>query len=317
MKNIKISKCLSCLVITLIISSSCHLFAQNKIYAFLDSSKYKVLEVRPSATNSAITQWDSTHVVYYNPKITNNKLLLWMTGTGGTGKHIPRAFFNTALEQGYRIIALSFISRPAIAAICKGDNLKDNIDCAADFRRRRIYGDNDYSMIPDEPHDAIIPRFVKLLQYLSKTDPEANWQQYLKKGMDEPRWSKIALSGQSQGGGMSQFIGQYEKVARIISFSGGWDYSNSEKKEIANWYYRDNVTPLERCYAAYSVNEYAAITIGKINTALKIPNKNVFALDKPIRDEKLLHIGGNPYHGEALKNPAYKEVWIKMLGSGN
>jgi len=177
MKKIKISKRLSFLVMTLFISSLCQLYAQKKVYNFLDSSKYKVLEVHPSATNNAITRWDSVHVIYYNPKITNNKLLLWLTGSGGTGINIPRDYFKTALEQGYRIIALSYFSRPSVAAIARGNNLKKNKDCAADFRRRRIYGDNNFTMIPDQPQDAIIPRFVKLLQYLSKTDPDANWQQ--------------------------------------------------------------------------------------------------------------------------------------------
>jgi hypothetical protein len=220
------------------------------------------------------------------------------------------------LEQGYRIIALSYISVPAVVEVCRENNLKQNTDCAAKFRRRRIYGGNIFPMIPDRPQDAIIPRFVNLLQYLSRTDPEGNLQQYLENGMDKPRWTKIAVSGQSQGGGMAQFIAKYENTARIISFSGGWDYSDSENEKIADWNFRENITPPDKCYAAYNVNELAANSMREINEALKIPECNSFALDKPIQDATLLKNHRNPYHGDGLRNPLYKDVWIKMLGSG-
>lgn len=291
------------------------LSAQTNRYHFLDSTIYRVLQVNPSVTNSAITNWDTAHVVYYNPSISNNKVLLWLTGTTGTTNNIPEGYFKTALEQGYRIIALSFISVPAVSRICRGGILNNNSDCAADFRRRRIYGDNDFSMIPDQPQDAIIPRLVKLLQYLITTDPNGSWQQYLDKGMSQPQWIKIAISGQSQGGGMGQFIAQYENIDRVISFSGGWDYSNSADRKIADWYFRESVTPLEKWYATYNINENVANSIKEICIALNIPPDNVFALDKPLRDINLSGLS-NPYHGDGLKNPAYKEVWLEMLGSG-
>ncbi len=303
------------ILFVIIFSSAGKLAAQTDVFQFLDNTTYKIIEVHPSSTDPAITYWDTAHVAYYDPAISNNKLMLWLTGTNGTTYNIPRDFFVTALEQGYRIIALSFISVPAVARICRGDFLDNNTDCAAEFRRMRIYGDNGFSMIPDQPQDAIIPRFVKLLQYLSKTDPDGNWQQYLDEGTNKPQWSKIAISGQSQGGGMGQFIAQYENIASVISFSGGWDYSNSAKK-IADWYFNENVTPLENWYATYNTNENAANSIKEICIALKIPPDQVFALDKPLRNDSSLAGKSNPYHGDGLHNSAYRPVWIEMLGSG-
>ncbi len=304
------------ILFAVIFSSTGKLVAQTDIFQFLDSTPYKIIEVHPSSTDPEITYWDTAHVAYYDPAISNNKLMLWLTGTNGTTSNIPRDFFVTALEQGYRIIALSFISVPAVASICRGAYLDNNSDCAAEFRRRRIYGDNDFSMIPDQPHDAIIPRFVKLLQYLSGADPDANWQLYLDEGMNKPQWSKIVISGQSQGGGMGQYIAQYEKLDRVISFSGGWDYSNSDSKKIADWYFNENVTPMEKWYATYNVNENTANIIKEICIALQIPSAQVFALDKPLRDNSSLAGKSNPYHGDGLHNSAYRPVWIEMLGSG-
>jgi hypothetical protein len=48
--------------------------------------------------------------------------------------------------------------------------------------------------------------------------------------------------------------------------------------------------------------------------ALKIPTGHVFALDKPLANTN--SSSDNPYHGDGVKNPAYKQIWLTMLGSG-
>lgn len=220
------------------------------------------------------------------------------------------------MEQGYRIIALSFISSPGVSQVCKGSYLSKNVDCAAEFRRKRIYGDNTFLPIPDQYQDAIIPRLTKLLQYLSKNDKDGAWSQYLNENTGNPVWSKIAIVGQSQGGGMSEFIAQHESVARIISFSGGWDYSDSKKKKIAGWYSQKLVTSPQNVFATYHVKEVAAKELAEICTELHIPAENVFALDQPMDQPTNNRTPPNPYHVEGVKNPVYKPIWIKMLGSG-
>jgi hypothetical protein len=155
-----------------------------------------------------------------------------------------------------------------------------------------------------------------LLQYLSKYDESGNWSQYLEKGMTRPNWSKIAIAGQSQGGGMGQFIAQHENVYRVISFSGGWDYSNSADKMIAGWYFNKNLTPMENWFATYNINESAANSLKDICIALKIPSDHIFALDKPLGNAAAASANPNPYHGDGIRNTAYQEIWITMLGSG-
>lgn len=279
----------------------------------IDSGNYKTLRIKPSEADPNVRNWDSVHVVYYDRAIKNSKILLWLTGTNGSTNHLPQSFFKTALDQGYRIIALSFISTPGVSQVCVGNKLNEDVNCAAEFRRKRIYGDQVFSSIPDQYQDAIIPRLIKLLQYLSKNDKEGGWSQYLDQNMDKPVWSKIAISGQSQGGGMAEFIAQHESVARVLSFSGGWDYSNSKMKKIAGWYSQRSITPPENFFATYHVQEAAAIQLAEISKALHIPTDHVFALDQPLQKQKK---GNNPFHSEGIANPVYKTIWIKMLGSG-
>lgn len=293
-----------------------NLTAQNNAVPFIDSVQYKILKVKPSVTNTSIQKWDTTHVVYYDPSIKSNKILLWLAGTNGTPLNIPIELFKTALSQGYRVIALSYITIPAVSQVCVGDVLDNNINCAELFRRKRIYGDGSFSLIKDQPQDAIIPRLVKLLQWLSKNDAQGNWSNYLNTDGSKPNWKNIAVSGQSQGGGMSEFIAQQESVARVVSFSGGWDYANSKEKKIANWYFNKSATPKEKWFATYNINELAAKQLSEICTSLQIPSQQIFALDKPLLNSNTSTENQNPYHGDGIRNIAYKPIWIKMLGSG-
>lgn len=284
--------------------------------AFIDSTQYKVLRVKPSATDPAIHTWDTTHVVMYDATLKTNKILLFLAGTNGTPDHIPADFLNTALGQGYRVIALSYITAPGISQVCVGNVLDTDIDCAAEFRRWRIYGDHEFSRIRDESQDAIVPRFVHLLRWLASHDPSGDWQQYLTPDGSRPQWTRIAVAGQSQGGGMAEFLGQDEVLDRVISFSGGWDYSNSREKQMAGWYSRPAVTQLQNWYVTYNVREAAADQLQRICAALHIPDGHVFALDKPLLHAPPAGRRGNPYHPDGIHNPAYRSIWIEMLGSG-
>jgi len=277
--------------------------------AFAGDSTLTKFEIRPSATDTTIRNCgQALHLVVYNKSAKQGKLLLFMTGTGGIANKGPKDFFHTVVEQGYRLISISFIDTPAVAQVCHGDTIVKDSNCADEFRMRRMYGkDLDFNHINDGPHDAIVYRFVKLLQYLIKTDKDGNWGKYLDDN-GNPKWSEIAVSGQSQGGGMAQYLGKHEMVYRVISFSGGWDFSGKDR--IAHWYFSSNITPPDAWYGTYNVKEDAASLILQSYNALKIPKSHIYGLDLPVRD-------GRKAHTEGIGNPAYKQTWIEMLGKGN
>lgn len=297
-------------------SAALSLHAQSRPVPSVDTVKHRKVSVKPSETNSAIHAWDTTHVVYYDPSVRANKVLLWLAGTNGTPLSVPAELFNTALAQGYRIIALSYITVPAVSQVCVGQTLAADIHCAETFRRRRIYGDVAFPAIPDQAVDAIIPRFTALLTWLARNDAGGNWSSYLNPDGAKPNWQRIAIAGQSQGGGMAEFIAQQESIARMISFSGGWDYSDSREKKIAAWYSRPSATSPEKWFATYNVNEVAARQLGEICTALRIPAGQIFALDEPLLNPAAATTNNNPYHGDGIRNTAYRPIWVQMLGSG-
>jgi len=278
-------------------------FAQNNSL-FPESNV--VLKITPSQTDSRIKNADTPHFIAYNPTMEKGKLLLFIPGTNGIALRGPMNLFATAIDQGYAVINLSYINTPAIARICKGENLEANSNCAADFRNWRVYGNTKFDLVEDAPYDAIVNRLTKLLMYLAVNDKQGDWNRFLDNG--QPKWSEIALAGQSQGGGMSAFIAKTNLVARVIDFSGGWDYS--AKNKIAAWYSKKSKTPLDRWYGTYHVEEPTAATIVKTYQAMNIPENNIYAFDLEVPKGKRAHSNG-------VRNVGYKEKWIELLGTGN
>jgi hypothetical protein len=267
------------------------------------NDRYTMLRVAPSATDSRIASGEPEHVVIYDRSAKPGNVLLFMPGTGG--KPQVTRFLAEAVDHGYRVVNLSYVDIPAVAQTCNGEGLRSNPDCAQQFRERRVYGDGN-APIQDQPQDAIVNRFTKLLVYLVTNDPQGNWAQYLENGA--PVWRRVAVAGQSQGGGMAEFIAQRQPVARVIIFSGGWDRSSS--REIAHWYYRKSVTPTDRWFGTYNVAEPMAQVIEASYEALGIPAAQQFSLDKPTQ-------AGVEAHADGISNPAYRAVWDRMLSSGN
>ncbi|MCK0160549.1 BPSS1187 family protein [Allomuricauda sp. F6463D] len=292
------------LILTILILSNC-VFAIAQ-----DSNRFPepnvVLEIEPSNTDSRIENADTPHFVAYNPSNKQGKLLLFTPGTNGIALRGPKDFFNTAVHQGYSVINLSYINTPAIARICKGEALIENSDCAEEFRNRRVYGDTTFTLIDDKPYDAIVNRLTKLLEYLSVNDRNLDWSRYLENGA--PKWSEIALAGQSQGGGMSAFIAKTHLVARVIDFSGGWDYS--AKNKIAKWYFKTSKTPVDRWYGTYHAEEPTATTIIETYKAMHIPEDHIYAFDLEVPNGKRAHSNG-------IRNIRYRDQWIELLGKGN
>lgn len=263
-------------------------------------------KIKPSATDSTITATDVAHWVRYDSIVSNNKIFLFLPGTNGIPERGPKKLFDAAIEHGYKVINLSYINKPAVAGICRGENLVNDSKCAEKFRTQRVFGTQVTPLIPDEAQDAIIPRFTKLLQFLVEYDKNGNWETYLEEGV--PNWNKIVVSGQSQGGGMSAFIAKKKLVHRVVSFSGGWDYS--AKGMIADWYAYESVTPADRWYATYHSKEPKAKTIEQTVQAMGIPAEHIYALQKEVRE-------GKRAHGEAIRNTKYKELWKTLLKTEN
>lgn len=266
---------------------------------------YRRFEVKPSMTDKTIRNADVPHLVMYDTLGKQGKLMVYLNGTGGISVSGPEDYYETVVERGYRLISLSYINEPSAAEVCNGVNGEWDCDCADEFHLKRVYGLGVFNKIRDEPQDAIINRLVKLIEYLEVNDRGGNWGYYLNYG--KLRWSEIAFSGHSQGGGMAEFIAKHDKVYKVISFSGGWDVGSNGR--VATWYATPNETPADAWYGTYNMREPTGDLLLMQYEAIGIPKKHIYALDLPVAKEKA--------HTDGIKNIRYKWLWEKMLGKGN
>jgi hypothetical protein len=214
---------------------------------------------------------------------------------------------NTAIKQGYRAISLSYPNIPAVAQVCVGSG--DRL-CAAKFRQKRVFGSNETWDITGTPADSIVNRLTKLLQYLAATDKNSRWDEYL--SGDQPRWNRIAVGGQSQGGGMAAFLAKKRVVARVVTFSGGWDNRGQpgpvRPADVAAWYSTPAATPAGRWFGTYHEQEEHAAAIARTYDALGIPKGNVVVFRTPV-PRGMAHVFG-------VNNPANVFEWRELLGEG-
>jgi hypothetical protein len=273
----------------------------------------RVIEcVRPSETDPAIRGFDDAHFILYDFRAkANADLLLFMTGTGGEPPG-PRRFLQEAADAGYRIISLAYNDMSAVVAYCPR---KPDPACSENSRRMRIYGDRTLQdgAIDNTAPESIVNRLVKLLQNLDRRHPEGGWASYLDSG--SPNWRRIAFAGQSQGAGMAAFIAKEHEVARVILFSSPWDFVNMDgQRRLAAWLSMPSKTPADRWFAGYHARENTADLLAKAYAELKVPTDHirVFAADLPpgLRQGG----GGNPFHGQEIRNPSYAEQRAFLLG---
>lgn len=261
--------------------------------------------IRPSEADPAITRYDEPDLVFFNRSSGDHpELVLFMSGTGGKPKN-ARLLLGVVANLGYRAIGLEYNDEPAVVQTCPRD---PDPDCSAKFRQKRIFGDDVTSVVDNTPAEAVVTRLVKLLQYLDARHPGEHWGDYLANG--EPDWSRIVVSGLSQGAGMAAYIAKKKPVARAVLFSSPWDFTMPGRR-LAPWLDDPGATSPERWFAEYHALEETADLLARAYVILKIPSDHVFVFNADLPQH---HPPKNPYHSSTIILPAYIPQWQAMFG---
>jgi pimeloyl-ACP methyl ester carboxylesterase len=159
--------------------------------------------------------------------------------------------------------------------------------------------------------ESINNRLTKVIQYQIEHSPGAGWESFL---VDEhPAWGRIILSGVSQGAGMAAFIAKRERVARVVLFSGPWDYV--EKPEnLAPWIFESSETPKNLWYAEYHRRERNASAIANAYAALGIEADHVLIFDLDLPAGTGRSIDYDLYHISTVRLDRYSAQWKLLFG---
>jgi hypothetical protein len=265
-----------------------------------------VYEILPSVADASITRFnDPNYVVFGKNPTSQQSLVVFLPGTLGKPRNAAR-LLGVVADQGYLAIGLSYNDSPGIVQVCPRN---PSLTCSAAVREKRIFGDDVTSVVSNTPAESIVHRLVTLLEYLDSHDPERQWKSYLLN--NEPNWSRIVVSGLSQGAGMAAYIAKRKRVARVVLFSSPWDF-HGPAKILASWLAEPSATPPELWFAEYHRREKTMPLIAAAYQKLRIPPENirVLDLDLPAGGSH----GANPYHVSTISNPAYRDDWIFLFG---
>jgi hypothetical protein len=264
-------------------------------------------EVLPSDTDPSIRRFNEPNVTVLDEDTpADSPLVVFLPGTGGKPRNVMH-LLRVVAGQGYRAVGLEYDDEPAVAQICPRD---PDRGCSGNFRAQRIFGGNARSPVANTQSETIVNRLVKLLSYLQEHDAPRHWDGYLLDG--EPNWSRIVVSGLSQGAGMAAYIAKRKAVARVVLFSSPWDFMGASR-QLAPWISEPSATPPDRWFAEYHRRENTAAELARAYRALQIPADHirVFDLDLP-KDLKIN--SNNPYHGSTVHIPAYSPEWQFLFG---
>lgn len=199
-------------------------------------------QILPQTTDSHISDWLAPHqVALPSPQDCRNQLFLFLSGSFGNPNN-QKLLLKEALNLGYHTINLSYPNSWTVGGLCRHSS---DVNCHEKVRLSILDGVSRTDQIKVSQSDSIHNRLVKLLQYLQQQHPHENWDNYL--NGDQPCWSKIVVTGHSQGGGHAAIIAQQHLVARCIMLGSPADFSTLLQAP-APWLSATQATPVERYY---------------------------------------------------------------------
>jgi hypothetical protein len=196
--------------------------------------------VRPHATDVNIPE-DAYNIRHYMGRSTVDTMHTVVVFLPGTFRKPADYLFvmGEIAKLGYRVIGLMYKTDPAINPICKNT---DDETCHWRGRMENVDGIDRHPSVTVDVSNSIINRLSKELQYLIGKYPSDGWEQFYSSG--EIQWSKIMVTGHSQGASLSGVIGKQFPVKRVVMWSV-MDFLNSGK--IPSWV--NSATNHENYYA--------------------------------------------------------------------
>lgn len=267
------------------------------------------LALKPSAADPRVKAFDEPSTILIPASSTaETPLAVFLPGT--KGKPLNAIELERVIAgQGYRVIGLEYDDEPAANVVCPRER---DPACSADFRQMRIYGDGPSKLASNSVAESIQARLTAVLKYLDRARPNEGWSGYL--AGDAPNWSRIVVSGLSQGAGMAAYIAKAHETARVVLFSSPWDFYNPGQ-QLAPWLSAPSATPADRWYASYHAREATAGLLAQAYRALQIPpdHIHVFTQDLP-SNTPASALSANPYHGMSIHDARYRDDWKAMYG---
>lgn len=302
------------------------------VFAQIVFAQRQSILVAPQTTDPNISTNLNNHYVSITRAVApKNQLFVFFPGTGGVAFNYQE-INKTAADLGFHAVNLTYPNDEAVNDLCGAPNI--DLECYRNMRLETIDGTDRTTLINVSRANSVENRLIKLLIYLRTQFPNDNWGQFL---IDDStiNWSKIIVSGHSQGGGHAGIIGRYHPIIRAVMFAA-MDF-NGPNFAPATWISMPETTPnastpdkfwgfshtrdesvsftllSNRVWTAYGMNAFGAV-VNVDNSAA--PYNNTHSLTSNIEcdnfhgcvaaDARLVRVNGVP---------VFKPVWEYLLSN--
>jgi hypothetical protein len=287
--------------------------------------------VPPQATDPAINRALEPHLVWLDAdQHRHSKGLLWVfLPAGAPGLH--QSLTMEAARLGYHAISLTYLSAVSPGFTCNHLPVPDveaRMRCYLAIRLQTLDGIKRSEFTDVDPPNGVYNRLTKLLQHMAARFPHEGWAQFLD-DEDQPRWSRIAVAGFSQGGGNAALIGTLHRVARVVTFAAPGDGMGG----VAARWIAIGKTPAERYYGLAHLRDFSFRQVRAAWTALDLDQFGAPVMQEtsrpPYGDTHMLvtdltPIRNNNFHGSVARDdftprladgtPVLRDAWRYLMG---
>jgi hypothetical protein len=170
--------------------------------------------IAPALTDPSIDIALDDHFVSVKERSSSkNTLFVFLPGSFAIPKQYE-GIVRKAAALGYHSIGLMYPDLKPVNNICSTTN---DTTCHRRARLEIVDGVDRHPDINVNASNCIINRLTKLVLYLNMKYPTQNWGQFLIG--DKINWSKVIISGHSQGGANAAVLGKFYPVKKVIMFS--------------------------------------------------------------------------------------------------
>jgi hypothetical protein len=219
-----------------------------------------LIQIKPSTASSCITTADDPHQAYLpGAQVGKGKLAIFLPGTTGIPSQFP-AFLQRGAQRGYHVIGLTYPNPESVTVLCNRSG--GDAACAGDTREEVLSGQDNSKVIAIAKADSIEARVKAVLAYLTLHRANDQWGQFLH--IDgSVIWSKVSVSGHSQGAGHAGYIGKTRAVYRVAMYSGPSDWVDRAATGPA-WFKLSSLTSNEAFFGFIHLRDTLANYTGNL-----------------------------------------------------
>jgi dienelactone hydrolase len=189
------------------------------------------LGVGITAVRSVTSNKDGRHYYCYpnDPRTVLGRFVLHIVGTG-SDPQVDIAVSRRMCALGFVVLAPMYVNDKDARSVCGADAA-----CFEGFRREIVQGGDSIPGVAVDVANSILNRVSTMAAKLSGTEPAYAQFTALRSAIASGDFSKIVLSGHSQGSGHALYLGREYAAERIVLLAGPSDRVPTPSNAVATW----------------------------------------------------------------------------------